>query len=148
MATLSKHNIVGKVELLSKSYAVSDKGKTYVNYGRGWKEHGKLKEGVTPSDYLATHERRLKELEEHCPSYTRFKKLFKASAPANCRWQVMEALRTMGSDYDGILSELNEHAGYEMRDRLTLEDIVELVRAYKSYHEQLKEVVSAGKISR
>ena len=148
MATLSKHNIIGKVELLSKSYAVSDKGKTYVNDGRGWKEHGKLKEGVTPSEYLAAHTKRLAELEEHCPSYVTFKKLFKRSAPANLRWMVMEALRTLGSDYDGILSELNDHGGYELKDRFTLEDIVELARAYESYQHQLKEAVSAGKITR
>ena len=141
MAVLANHNIIAKIKFLTRTIAISDKGKVLENDGAGWGVRGNIKESLTPQQAVKLYQDRLELIEQHCPAYIAFKTLLHKLVPQTQRYLVLTAVKHLGNDIDGLWAEMDDR--YDMRGRLDLSDCQELVRAYQRYQEQAKEAKPA-----
>ena len=133
MATLSKHGgEVGRIAYLTKIRAYMEDGTVLVHDGTGWRQLGKVKEGVTPREALAKAQQRHKDHLENNYFLAAYRKALHNLAPQSKRYLLHSAVEMMPGDPDGVWSELADHWDPRQRISADLDEIVELCGLYES----------------
>jgi hypothetical protein len=121
MATLYKNGSeLVRFDQLHASYSIRSNGKVLKNEGFGWKLC-KLKPGKTAQDLRTSLETREASLS---PEYRAYRKAVQAEFPLPVRWQYLTLRDLLGSDIDGIYSDLADRRVFTDLD--TLQDLHEL----------------------
>ena len=121
MATLSKQGTeIVRFDQLKASYSIRSNGKVLKNEGFGWKLCA-LKPGKTAQDLRTSLETREATLS---PEYRAYRKAVQAEFPLSERWQYLTLRDLLGSDLDGIYTELQDRRIYTDLD--TLQELREL----------------------
>ena len=121
MATLSKNGTeIVRFDQLKASYSIRSCGKVLKNEGFGWKLCA-LKPGKTAQDLRTSLETREATLS---PEYRAYRKAVQAEFPLSERWQYLTLRDLLGSDLDGIYTELQDRRIYTDLD--TLHELREL----------------------
>lgn len=121
MATLSKNGEeLVRFELLKASYSIRSNGKVLKNEGFGWKLCA-LKPGKTAQDMRTSLETRELTLS---PEYRAYRKAVQAEFTLSERWQYLTLKNLLGSDIDGIYSDLQDRRIYT--DLNTLQELRDL----------------------
>lgn len=121
MATLSKNGTeLVRFDRLKASYSIRSNGKVLKNEGFGWKLCH-LKPGKTAQDLRLSLETKEASLS---PEYRAYRKAVQAEFPLSERWQYMTLRDLLGSDLDGIYTELQDRRIYTDLD--TLQELREL----------------------
>ena len=121
MATLSKNGEeLVRFDQLKASYSIRSNGKVLKNEGFGWKLCA-LKPGKTAQDLRLSLETREATLS---PEYRAYRKAVQAEFPLSERWQYLTLRDLLGSDLDGIYTELQDRRIYTDLD--TLHELREL----------------------
>lgn len=126
MATLSKNGFeIARYDQLRISYSIRSNGKILKNEGFGWKLV-KLKEGISAA---AFHER-LERIEiKLSPIFLKYRKAVQSEFPLSVRWQYLTLRDLLGSDIDGIWSDLDDRGIHT--DIETLRELHHLYEAVK-----------------
>lgn len=144
MATLSKHGATLLViERLSSKLAYMSDGNILINQGDGWKCWRKVKPGVDPVTHAREREERYKQFLVERPGYAEYRRVLHAIACNGKRSLVRMAVEMLGNDVDGLWSELNDHADVSV----TVDDCVELSRAYDWSQREAKEILEAKAVA-
>jgi hypothetical protein len=121
MATLSKQGTeLVRFDQLKTSYSIRSNGKVLKNEGFGWKLCA-LKPGKTAQDLRTSLENREASLS---PEYRAYRKAVQAEFPLSERWQYLTLRDLLGSDLDGIYTDLQDRRIYTDLD--TLQELREL----------------------
>jgi hypothetical protein len=121
MATLSKNGTeIVRFDRLKASYSIRSNGKVLKNEGFGWKLCA-LKPGKTSQDLRTSLENREASLS---PEYRAYRKAVQAEFPLSERWQYLTLRDLLGSDLDGIYTDLQDRRIYTDLD--TLQELREL----------------------
>ena len=121
MATLSKQGTeIVRFDQLKASYSIRSNGKVLKNEGFGWKFCA-LKPGKTSQDLRTSLETREATLS---PEYRAYRKAVQAEFPLSERWQYLTLRDLLGSDLDGIYTDLQDRRIYTDLD--TLQELREL----------------------
>ena len=121
MATLSKQGTeLVRFDQLKASYSIRSNGKVLKNEGFGWKLCA-LKPGKTAQDLRTSLETREATLS---PEYRAYRKAVQAEFPLSERWQYLTLRDLLGSDLDGIYTDLQDRRIYTDLD--TLQELREL----------------------
>jgi hypothetical protein len=121
MATLSKNGTeIVRFDQLKASYSIRSNGKVLKNEGFGWKLCA-LKPGKTAQDLRLSLENRESTLS---PEYRAYRKAVQAEFPLSERWQYLTLRDLLGSDLDGIYTDLQDRRIYTDLD--TLQELREL----------------------
>jgi len=124
MATLSKNGSeVIRYNKLHASYSVRSNGKILRNDGFGWKLC-KLKPGKTAQDFCNSMEVIESKIS---PEYKTYRAAVQAEFPLPVRWQYLTLRDLLGSDIDGIYSDLQDRQIFTDLD--TLQELHELQQA-------------------
>jgi len=130
MANLSKHGkSIGRIEYLTYNKEYFENGDILVNRGFGWKEYGKVKSGIDPQDVFnkKLEFRNKKHLEN--PLYAKFFHELHEMAGIKDRWKLVEAIKIMPDDPDGVWSEVCD--GYGDNLSANISEVVSLCLMYK-----------------
>ena len=115
MATLSKNGTeLVRFDRLKASYSIRSNGKVLKNEGFGWKLCP-LKPGKTSQDLRTSLEKREATLS---PEYRAYRKAVQSEFPLSERWQYLTLRDLLGSDLDGIYTELQDRRIYTDSDTL------------------------------
>ena len=115
MATLSKQGTeLVRFDQLKASYSIRSNGKVLKNEGFGWKLCA-LKPGKTSQDLRTSLENREATLS---PEYRAYREAVQAEFPLSERWQYLTLRDLLGSDLDGIYTELQDRRIYTDLDTL------------------------------
>lgn len=138
MACLSKHGReLLRIKTLTANVAYMEDGNVLRNYcGGGWKLWKRVKEGVSPVELSEKRRASLAEDETRRPDYVRFKRQFHDQVPTNLRGLVLEAIKLLGNDIDGLWSELNDTIRFDVG----LEDLKALVDGFDAWQMEAKEL--------
>jgi hypothetical protein len=121
MATLSKNGTeIVRFDQLKASYSIRSNGKVLKNEGFGWKLCP-LKPGKTAQDLRTSLENREATLS---PEYRAYRKAVQSEFPLSERWQYLTLRDLLGSDLDGIYTDLQDRRIYTDLD--TLQELREL----------------------
>jgi hypothetical protein len=121
MATLSKNGEeLVRFDQLKASYSIRSNGKVLKNEGFGWKLCA-LKPGKTAQDLRLSLENRESTLS---PEYRAYRKAVQAEFTLSERWQYLTLRDLLGSDLDGIYTDLQDRRIYTDLD--TLQELREL----------------------
>ena len=124
MATLYKNgSAVIRFDQLHASYSIRSTGKVLKNEGFGWKLC-RLKPGKTAQDLRTSLENRELIL---TPAYRAYRSAVQAEFPLPVRWQYLTLRDLLGSDIDGIYSDLQDRR--ILSDLDTLQELHELQQA-------------------
>jgi hypothetical protein len=121
MATLSKNGTeIVRFDQLKASYSIRSNGKVLKNEGFGWKLCA-LKPGKTAQDLRTSLENREATLS---PEYRAYREAVQSEFALSERWQYLMLRDLLGSDLDGIYTELQDRRIYTDLD--TLRELREL----------------------
>jgi len=124
MATLYKNGSeVIRFDQLHASYSIRSTGKVLKNEGFGWKLCP-LKPGKTAQDLRTSLETRETIL---TPEYKTYRKAVQAEFPLPVRWQYLTLRDLLGSDIDGIYSDLQDRQIFTDLD--TLQELHDMQQA-------------------
>lgn len=139
MATISKHGEIGQIEYLAYRACYCEDGQILRNQGDGWKVWKKLKPEFM-SDPKGAFERashRQSDKLRERPAFRAWRDTLHELVAFRHRWFVVETIRMMPSDPDGVWSTFDDHKF--MGVELDLDDCVKLCRAYESACAEAKE---------
>ncbi len=124
MATLYKNGTeLVRFDQLHASYSIRSTGKVLKNEGFGWKICP-LKPGKTAQDLRNSLENRELIL---TPEYRAYRKAVQAEFPLPVRWQYLTLRDLLGSDIDGIYSDLADRQVFTDLD--TLQELHDMQQA-------------------
>ncbi len=130
MATLSRHGrSLGRIELIGKRKEYYANGDILINRGLGWKVYGKVKAGITPEAAFATAQDNVARHLATCPLFAKWRALFMELVAFKHHWKVLECIKLLQGDPDGMYSTLEDDFGYD-KPELSLDDCCQLMQAY------------------
>ena len=139
MARLSAHgSIVGEILYISRAKRYMSDGKILMNYGHGWKLHGKLKPGWTPESAAARSAENLRAHIAAHPAYAAYRQAIHDACGLAKRCRLHLAITMMPEDPDGVWSDACD-SGYDSV-HLDLDEIVHLCMLYRNVLKESKEI--------
>lgn len=139
MATLSKHGELGQIERLTYKLAYCSDGQVLRNNGEGWKIWKKCKPGIDPVQHFAQAQANYANKLATQPAFAEWRRVLHSNVAFRNRFLVLEAIKMLGNDVDGLWSELNDMANIS----LSLEDCQELVAAYDAACREADDIAKA-----
>lgn len=133
MATIYKHGEIGQIERLTHKLCYCLDGKILRNNGNGWKLWAKLKPGIDPQAHFARKQAEYANKLTTKPAFAAWRRKIHSYAFGK-RTLLVEAIKMLGNDIDGLWSELNDIC----RISVTVEDCQSLVDKYNAAIEEGK----------
>lgn len=137
MATLYKHGEIGQIERLIYKIAYCADGNIMQNNGNGWKLWKKLKEGIDPRVHFEKQKNAYQEKLNKFPCFASWRNKLHKLISFKDRAIVVEGIKMLGNDLDGLWSELNDYG----RVQIDLDDLKELIEAYNLAIQEAQELV-------
>lgn len=132
MATLYKHGEIGQIERLTFKVAYCADGNILRNDGYGWKIWRKIKEGIDPVELFHKKQKEYQEKLISLPCFAAWRKAIHAF-PLKHRAIIVEGVRMLGNDLDGLTSELQDYG-----IQIDYDETKELNDAYEAALEEQK----------
>lgn len=133
MATIYKHSEIGQIERLTHKLCYCLDGKILRNQGAGWKIYGKLKPGIDPQAHFEKARANYAEKLATKPAFAAWRREVHKYAFSK-RGLLVEMVKTLGNDIDGLWVELNDLCGIHA----SLDDCQALVDKYNAAIEEGK----------
>ena len=142
MAKLSAHGTeIGRVMFTTYAKAYMSDGVVLKNAGgSGWKIHGRIKEGVTPTQAYENQKRHQEQYLAQRPEVAAYRKELHKLAGIGKAWKLHTAISLLGNDVDGIWSEVCD--GYSDNVHADVDEISHLVQLYNTVREIHGQVVT------
>ena len=120
---------IGTTHYIAKSKRYFSDGAILINYGTGWKLHGKLKPGSDPKEVFAKISAKYEAGLSTRPHTKEYRQKLHELAGMGKRWRLHHAVALMPDDPDGVWSECCD--GYGDNVHADIDDIANLCRLYK-----------------
>lgn len=145
MAILAKHGSeVYRYNGIAYRLSFRSDGEILRNSGSGWKLWKRVKAGVNPAEYANRQRERHAAMDERQPLFCAFRSLMEELVPFGARYWVLEALKLLPGDPDGLCVELAESTLQYSDDNpdLSIDDCVKLCQAYQLAEEEAQRAAS------
>jgi hypothetical protein len=129
MAKLTGHGAeVGTIQYLTTAKRYFADGTILKNRGFGWREYGRVKEGITPQQAFNNACERLRLRDIELPAFAAYRKALHKVAGVSKRWKIHQCIDLLPGDPDGVWSEACD--GYGDNVHADIDEVVELCRLY------------------
>lgn len=143
MATISKHGEIGQIERVAYKVCYCRDGQILRNDGDGWKVWKRLKPEFA-HDPVGAFERAKAKYQEKLstrPAFAAWRSLMHELVAPRNRNMVLTTISSMPQDSDGVWSTLDDYNF--MGIDLSIEDCVQLCRAYESAQAEARKLAQA-----
>jgi hypothetical protein len=130
MAKLTAHgNEAGTIDYLTYRIRYMSDRQVLKNQGDGWKLYRKVKSDIQPIDAYIHARNKLNEFKANYPHNSNFMEALHETCGLYGRWYILETIRSMPNDPDGVWSTFDDSYDYKL-PKLTIEECVELCKLY------------------